>query len=70
MIDAFIIDCSLTFFQMVAEFPVLDSYKNLWPLDILLISLLKYTSAASKGSVTQKAVEVITNNGISRCHQG
>jgi hypothetical protein len=44
---------------MVKDFPVLDNYENLWPLDLLLISLLKYTSAALKGSATQKAVDAV-----------
>ena len=44
---------------MVTEFPILDDYDNLWPLDTMLITQLKYAAAASKGSVTKKAVDAV-----------
>ena len=44
---------------MVTEFLILDDYDNLWPLDIMLIIQLKYTAAASKGSMTKKAVDTV-----------
>jgi hypothetical protein len=42
--------------QMIAEFPFLDDYENLWPLEHLLIGKLKYSSAAAKGSASHKII--------------
>jgi hypothetical protein len=42
--------------QMIAEFPFLDDYDNLWPLEQLLIGKLKYSSAAAKGSTSHKII--------------
>lgn len=55
----FIPEALLTFPQMVASYPILDNYENLWPLDLIMISQLKYTAAASKGSKTQKAMDTV-----------
>jgi hypothetical protein len=29
---------------MMIEFPILNEYNNLWPLDIMFITQLKYTT--------------------------
>ena len=44
---------------MVTIYPLLDDYENLWPLDLILISQLKYASAASKESTTQKVMDTV-----------
>ena len=46
---------------MVAEFPVLDDYETLWPLDLMLIAQLKYGAAASKGSAVKQTVNAVRN---------
>jgi hypothetical protein len=44
---------------MVAEFPILEDYEGLWPLDLMLIAQLKYSSAASKNSITKNAMDAV-----------
>jgi hypothetical protein len=53
---------------MVAEFPFLDEYDGVWPLDQLLIAQLKYSSAASKGSATRKTIEDMYSKVASTAH--
>jgi hypothetical protein len=45
--------------QMVAAYPILDDYENLWALDLLLMSQLKYYASAHKGSTTRMAVAAL-----------
>jgi hypothetical protein len=33
---------------MIAKFPHLDNYEGAWPVDLVLISLLKYSTAKGK----------------------
>jgi hypothetical protein len=44
---------------MMIEFPILNDYDNLWSLDIMLITQLKYATAASKGSTMKKTVNTV-----------
>jgi hypothetical protein len=54
---------------MAAEFPFLEDYEHLWPLDLLLIAQLKYKTAASKGSTSKKTLDSL-HNSISALHPG
>jgi hypothetical protein len=51
--------CYANVFQVVAEFPVLDDYDDLWPLDLMLIAQLKYSSAASKGCSSKRTIDAV-----------
>ncbi|RDB30667.1 hypothetical protein Hypma_005711 [Hypsizygus marmoreus] len=57
--------------QMVTKFPIFDNYKNMWPLDIIIISLLKYYLAHGKDAFMKNVVnnmqEVISPASISSC---
>jgi hypothetical protein len=54
---------------MVAEFPFLDEYESVWPLDQLLIAQLKYSSASSKSSAAHKAIEDVRNKVVRTTRQ-
>jgi hypothetical protein len=44
---------------MTSKFPHLDEYEHLWPLDIIIMGLLKYSSSHGKGASDKKAVDAI-----------
>lgn len=44
---------------MTSKFPCLDDYENLWPLDIIIMGLLKYSSSHGKGLSDKKAVKAV-----------
>jgi hypothetical protein len=46
---------------MALKFPVLDNYEDMWPLDCIVISLLKYCTSQSKASSIQKIVDALQN---------
>jgi hypothetical protein len=33
---------------MIAKFPTLDNYEDVWPADVILINLLKYSTAKGR----------------------
>lgn len=43
--------------QMATKFPALDDYEEMWPLDCIIISLLKYRASQNKSSSMKKTVE-------------
>ncbi|RDB18779.1 hypothetical protein Hypma_014540 [Hypsizygus marmoreus] len=45
--------------EMLAKFPILDNYENMWPLDILVMGLLKYSSSHTKQASTQETMKVV-----------
>ncbi|MDT7543797.1 MAG: hypothetical protein QOE33_3714 [Acidobacteriota bacterium] len=55
---------------MLKSYPELDDYECLWPLDIMLINQLKYSTSALKGSGMKKAVaDVRTTLAMTAAHQ-
>ena len=46
---------------MVEKYPTLDNYQDLWPLDVILIGLLKYRSAHGKEIAMKQAAAIIRN---------
>lgn len=44
---------------MLEKFPRLDDYENLWPLDIIIMSLLKYSLSHGKGVSHKIAVDAV-----------
>jgi hypothetical protein len=44
---------------MISKFPHLDDYEQLWPLDIIIIGLLKYSSSHGKGVSDKKVVNAV-----------
>lgn len=46
---------------MIKDFPILDNYENEWPIEHLLMSLLKYSSAHSKESNAKDVVEHVND---------
>lgn len=42
---------------MLARFPRLDDYEEAWPLNIMLIMILKNTSAQAKSAAQQNVVQ-------------
>lgn len=44
---------------MLKIFPHLDDYEQLWPLDIIIMSLLKYSSSHGKGVSHKITVEAV-----------
>jgi hypothetical protein len=53
----------LTLFKMLDKFPILDNYDKMWPLNLILISLLKYQTGKNKGASVRDAVAFIQNRG-------
>ncbi|KAF9457839.1 hypothetical protein BDZ94DRAFT_1313845 [Collybia nuda] len=45
--------------EMVEKFPRLDDYEYLWPLDIIIMGLLKYSSSHGKGVSQKNAVDAV-----------
>jgi hypothetical protein len=44
---------------MIAKFPTLDNYEDAWPVDVILINLLKYSTAKGKDKDTKDGVALI-----------
>jgi hypothetical protein len=44
---------------MIAKYPILDNYANVWPLDVILIHLLKYWSSQGKDKNIAAGVALI-----------
>jgi len=44
---------------MVSKFACLDDYEGMWPLDNMMLSLLKYSSSRKKGTTRKKAIDTI-----------
>jgi hypothetical protein len=44
---------------MSSKFPHLDDYEHLWPLDIIIMGLLKYSSSHGKSVLEKKAVDAV-----------
>lgn len=42
---------------MESKFPALDDYEEMWPLDCIVISLLKYCASQNKSTSMKKTVE-------------
>ena len=40
--------------QMILKYPDLDNYVDAWPLDVILIHLLKYWSSQGKGKEVRR----------------
>jgi ABC-type uncharacterized transport system substrate-binding protein len=51
--------------KMVSAFPDLDNYKNEWPLDNIIIALLKYSLSQNKGHLIKKKMEAVQDMVVS-----
>src|SRR3984885_3502159 len=47
--------------QMASKFPALNDYEEMWPLDCIIISSLKYCASQNKSSSMKKTVESMQN---------
>lgn len=47
---------------MITKFPTLDNYEDVWPADVILINLLKYSTAKGKDKDTMDGVALIKKN--------
>ena len=47
--------------QIASKFPALNDYEEMWPLDCIIISLLKYHASQNKSSSMKKTVESMQN---------
>ncbi|RDB28136.1 hypothetical protein Hypma_001402 [Hypsizygus marmoreus] len=46
-------------YQMSAKFPILDNYVNMWPLDVIVMGLLKYSSSHTKETSTKQNMNIV-----------
>lgn len=44
---------------MLNQYPELDDYENLWPLEHILISLLKYSACRAKGLSAKRSMAAL-----------
>ena len=47
------------FFQIVSKYAIIDDYSGAWPVDHILINLLKYSSSHNKVKTLREAAAMI-----------
>ena len=50
---------------MLNKFPLLDNYDQMWPLNQIIINLLKYQTGKNKDTSVKDAVALIRNQSHS-----